>query len=291
MVFFFTLIIYFFNIGDVLIYMSLNSCFFLKNMLQFLKFIHCILQKGDAGQDLFCFAFWNMEFRKFFTLSYDDGVEQDKRLIELIKKYGLSCTFNINSGFFGRKNMLNRFGVDIRHDKIPENEFAQVYDGFEIATHAVNHPDLRKLTDEEIIEEIVNDRKNLSALAGYDVVGHAYPGGVYDERVADCLKNKCGIRYARTVDSTGKFEIPDNLLMWHPTCHHSDEKVFDLIDSFVNDKEDDIKLFYLWGHSYEFDCDVPGNSWEQIEKIFQRIAGKSDICYCTNSEFLYAVNL
>ncbi len=35
---------------------------------------------------------------KYLTFSYDDGVTQDIRLIELFNKYGMKATFNINSG-------------------------------------------------------------------------------------------------------------------------------------------------------------------------------------------------
>lgn len=39
--------------------------------------------------------------KKAITFSYDDGVTQDIRLIELLDKYGLKCTFNLNSGLQG----------------------------------------------------------------------------------------------------------------------------------------------------------------------------------------------
>lgn len=35
--------------------------------------------------------------KKAFTLSYDDGTIHDKKFVELIDKYGLKCTFNLNS--------------------------------------------------------------------------------------------------------------------------------------------------------------------------------------------------
>ena len=37
---------------------------------------------------------------KALTLSYDDGVEQDEHLLEIVLKHGLKGTFNINSGCF-----------------------------------------------------------------------------------------------------------------------------------------------------------------------------------------------
>ena len=40
---------------------------------------------------------------KAVTLSYDDGVTQDKRLAELFRSHGLKCTFNLNAGLCGHK--------------------------------------------------------------------------------------------------------------------------------------------------------------------------------------------
>ena len=46
----------------------------------------------------------NMRLRdgkiKVLTLSYDDGVVQDIRLIKIMNKHGLKGTFNINSGSY-----------------------------------------------------------------------------------------------------------------------------------------------------------------------------------------------
>ena len=53
---------------------------------------------------------WNGK-KKALTFSFDDGVTQDKKLIEILNRYGLKATFNINSGFFGAKNELIRNGV------------------------------------------------------------------------------------------------------------------------------------------------------------------------------------
>lgn len=41
------------------------------------------------------------------------------------------------------------------------------------------------------------------------------------------------------------------------------------------------KMFYLWGHSYEFDND--GN-WNILEEFCQKIGGHEDIWYATNME-------
>ena len=38
---------------------------------------------------------------KALTLSYDDAVVQDIRLIGIMDKYGIKGTFNVNSGWYG----------------------------------------------------------------------------------------------------------------------------------------------------------------------------------------------
>lgn len=37
---------------------------------------------------------------KALTFSYDDGVEQDMRLVKLLDDHGMKGTFNLNSGLF-----------------------------------------------------------------------------------------------------------------------------------------------------------------------------------------------
>ena len=40
---------------------------------------------------------------KAVTISYDDGVKADKKLIEIMNENGLKGTFNLNSGLFSKK--------------------------------------------------------------------------------------------------------------------------------------------------------------------------------------------
>ena len=49
---------------------------------------------------------------KAVTFSYDDGVRQDERLIEIFDKYGVKGTFNINSGIMGSAENRGRWAPD-----------------------------------------------------------------------------------------------------------------------------------------------------------------------------------
>ena len=63
---------------------------------------------------------------KAVTFSFDDGVTQDKRLIEILNKYGLKATFNLNSAILGTNGELNRNGHIVRHDKNHANQVAKI---------------------------------------------------------------------------------------------------------------------------------------------------------------------
>ena len=71
---------------------------------------------------------------KALTLSYDDGVYQDKRMIEILDKYGIKCTFNINGGCFSTEGSASR--------RMTKEEAVALYKNspHEVSTHAYTHP-------------------------------------------------------------------------------------------------------------------------------------------------------
>lgn len=226
---------------------------------------------------------WNGKM-KAVTFSYDDGVTQDKRLISLFNKYGLKGTFNINSELLGTENVLTYGGKSVQHNKVMPSELKSVYEGHEVAVHTLTHPHLPGLSDEEIIRQVEKDRENLSELAGYEVVGMAYPGGGvnFDLRVAEIIEKNTGVKYARTTVHTFDFEIQKDLYVFNPTVHHNDsDRCLELIDKFLALETDTPKLLYIWGHSYEFDFN---NNWDLAEEICRRLSDKKDIFYGTNKE-------
>ena len=217
---------------------------------------------------------------KVLTLSYDDGVVQDIRLIKIMDKYGIKGTFNINSALYleedaEREKYYGRM-------KLSEAKDLYINSGHEVAVHAYTHPFLEMLDSTDVIREIVEDRKAIERDYGVIARGMAYPFGTYSDEVVDIL-GKCGIAYSRTVKSTHRFEFPENWLTLHPTCHHNDERLDTLIKSFMEtpNRFGKAEMFYLWGHSYEFDNN---DNWDVIEKFCEYAGGREDVWYATNIE-------
>lgn len=228
---------------------------------------------------------------KAVTFSYDDGVTQDQRLIRLFDKYGLKCTFNLNSGLLGKPGSLIREDVTVAHVKPRPCEVRGIYEGHEIAVHTLTHPALSALSDEDVVREVEEDRIALSELAGYEVVGMAYPGGthVMNEHVADLIRTRTGVKYARTTTSTHSFDLQKDLLIFNPTVYHHIEwdALFRLGEEFIELKPDRPQIYYIWGHAYEFD--IHGD-WERFEEFCRLISGHSDIFYGTNRQVLLPDN-
>lgn len=228
---------------------------------------------------------WNGK-KKAVTFSYDDGVTQDIRLVEIFSKYNLKATFNLNSELLGKEGSLIRNEVRVAHTKISAQDVRSVYDGHEVAAHTLTHPALCTLSDEEVVRETEEDRQALSALCGYEVLGMAYPGGGvnHDARVERLIRERTGVRYARTTDASGSFALPEELYVLAPTIYHLDtDAMFALGETFLASESEVPQLFYIWGHSYEFDA---WNFWERFEDFCRMISGHDEVFYGTNREVL-----
>lgn len=223
---------------------------------------------------------------KAVTLSYDDGVESDKKLLDILNKYHIKCTFNLNSGIQEYANVWNCKGFDVH--RMDTDNLKQLYAGHEIAVHGAKHLWPSKIEDNaELKTEFFDDAVALEALFDKRMQGMAYAFGDYNDRVVEYLKG-IGLKYGRTTKSNFSFDLQTDLLRFEPTCHHNAENLMDLAKQFVESKPDKPQIFYLWGHSYEFDV---GNNWEIIEEFCKYISNREDIFYGTNTEVFEYYNL
>ena len=226
---------------------------------------------------------WNGK-NKAFTFSFDDGVTQDIRVIEILDKYGLKGTFNLNSGKFGVKCPYETNGRTVERTLISPSQVKELYKNHEVAVHTVGHFNLTELPDDCVIWQVEQDRALLQALTGKEIHCMAYPcGGVNnDDRVAELIRENTSIRFARTITSSFSFDMQENLLRFQPTVHFLNQNLLALAEEFIQMQTDEPKVFYVWGHSYELDAS--DGAWERFEEFCRLIAGKEDIYYATNGE-------
>ena len=231
--------------------------------------------------------------KKFFTLSFDDGITQDLRVIEILKKYDVKCvSFNINTGLYGAN--WDWVGPAIGDASIPHQRFTKeeletgIYDGYEVLVHTMSHPSLKNYdrSAARIKKEVGKDADNIEALTGTRPVGMAWPGGdnEYTDKTIEMVLKHTDIRFARGTTSTYNFELPEYFMKWMPTCSAIDPQCLTLAQQFLDAECTEDMLFYVWGHAYEFDLNNK-QGYETFEQLVKMMSEAEDVYLVTNTEF------
>ena len=173
--------------------------------------------------------------RKALTFSYDDGVEQDARLMEIFNKHGLKGTFNLNGQPLETAEYTWPEGTI--HRRMGYKMALETYGGelgrnHEIAIHSYTHPFLDRIPRALANYEVAKDREVLEKLFDRLIRGCAYPMGTFSDMTVDVLRDN-DIAYARTTVSTGNFSVPTDWLRMPATCHHNDARFGQLTETFI----------------------------------------------------------
>ncbi|MEE1352006.1 MAG: polysaccharide deacetylase family protein [Clostridia bacterium] len=224
---------------------------------------------------------------KAVTFSYDDGVREDIQLVEIINRHGIKCTFNLNNDILRGENNFTSEEI---------NKYF-LSDGHEVAVHGSMHRALGNVSAIDGIRDVLECRLELEKKTGKIIKGMAYPdtgitvfvNNASYESIKSYLKD-LGIVYSRTLGGdNNSFQLPQDWYAWMPTAHHNNPQIMEYIDEFVNMDlstktycaRRQPRLFYMWGHSYEF---RNADNWEHLEEICAKLGGKDDTWYATNME-------
>ena len=221
---------------------------------------------------------------KAFSVSYDDGVLQDVRFVNLLNQYGLKGTFNLNSGLMENEfEWIHETGCIVK--RLSKEKVLSLYDGHEVASHTLTHPFMQEKTENEIMKELEVDKKNLEKLFGKQIKGFAVPFDYYSDLIESCIK-KCDFEYARISEESLSF-VPHknseiNYHKWKATVFHLDDSLEKLTEDFIQTDEE-LALFQIAGHTYDFDTE---NMWDKIETILKKISLQKDILPMTTIEII-----
>ena len=165
---------------------------------------------------------------KALVLSYDDGTIQDIELAHLFDHNNLIGTFNLNSGYLGVvRGWPQKDGDTIFQKYISKDSLLITYKNHEIAVHGTLHKNFTDITNDEILKEVNTDLEILTQLTKREIISMAYPFGNTNDSISKLIA-KTGIINGRTVSDTYKFDLPENYMIWNPTCH--DSKALDYLN-------------------------------------------------------------
>lgn len=239
--------------------------------------------------------------KKYITISFDDGITQDARIMELFRKHGLdNCTFFVNTGLGGANWSWvgEHYGrPDVPHLRYTVEQLKTgLYDGFDMECHTLTHPSLKNLSAHAVVDEVQGDADNILEITGIRPVGISWPGGdtEWNDNNLTWVYEKTDIRFGRAAASTLSFDLPEYFLKWYPTCSFVETlpgmAADGLLDRFLAAPCEEDMLFYVWGHGYELD--IFGGTqgcWSYLDAMLEKIAAAAaedeDIVLVTNAEF------
>ena len=201
---------------------------------------------------------------KYFLLSFDDGTVYDRRFVELLNRYGIKGTFNLNSGL---EDYVWYYEDRLRIRRQSLSEVRDLYLGHEIASHSLHHHWLNTLTPPQISREIGEDCETLKRIFGLKEIGFGVPFTACDERETKIIRKF--VRYIRLSVFAESFALPQDA--YHIPIHglYNDADIREKITRFAQCDQEDA-LFVLAGHSYELEV---LNHWEYMEDLLRFISG------------------
>lgn len=217
---------------------------------------------------------------KAFNITYDDGVLQDVRFVALLNKYGIKGTFNLNSRLMEEEfAWTHPNGMEVR--RLSPEAALQLYDGHEIASHSLTHPDLYGLSDDELRWQLGEDKRRLEECFQRSVYGFAVPFDYCDRHIAD-IARECGFSYLRTSEETRNY-LPCPDPYWQCAgFYHIQPGLTDFVAGFLNTDQPGT-VCQIVGHSYDLDAE---NLWGTMELILAAVSARSDVWLCTHHELV-----
>lgn len=200
--------------------------------------------------------------RKIFLMSFDDGTVWDRRFVQLLNKYGIKATFNLNSGLEDFVwHYEDRF--PIRRQVLADT--VDLYQGHEVASHSLHHHWLNTLTPPQLAREVGEDCAALKEMFGLSDIGFGVPFTACDEREIRIIRKF--VWYIRLSAFSDSFAPPQD--PYHIPIHalYNQSDVRERIAAFA-ESELPVSLFVMAGHSYEFEV---LDQWEYMEQLLQYI--------------------
>lgn len=212
---------------------------------------------------------------KIVSLSFDDGTIYDIRFIELLNKYNLKASLNLNSGmkdfvWYYENKPIKRLDLE---------KYKSIYEGHEVASHSLTHPYFSSLNEKEVIRQVEEDIRNLSSIFGHQIQGFAFPFSDQTEHNINTIKDNIKLKYIRYsyLDSN---VIHKDRYHIHINALYDDEDIYEKLENLKNSELDNA-LFVIAGHSYEFEMK---NDWDKIESLLKYLKNSNEFKVLTLNE-------
>ena len=158
---------------------------------------------------------------KTVAVTFDDAYRSVIRLaLPILAEYGLPGTVFAPTAYIGADRPMRWPGIDRWHGTFHESELIPcswpeleqlVGAGWEVGSHTRTHPRLPELTDDELMTELSESRRECEQHLAVPCRSIAYPYGAANRRVAEAAADA---GYSFAAELPGSFRTPSTPLRW-----------------------------------------------------------------------------
>jgi peptidoglycan-N-acetylglucosamine deacetylase len=200
---------------------------------------------------------------------WDDGIVDDVRLADILRRYNAKATFSINPGLNLEERSFGWIYESREVWRLSIGELPDVYDGFEICSHSMTHPHLTEVSVERLDWEVETSRHILQEIFKKPVLGFCYPFNAYNEMVKAALRSARYI-WARGGKDGESIFPPRDPFEFNFSGHFLS---FDFWPRFNIAKERN-GIFSFWGHS----CEIKNEAmWHDFEAMIEKMSSETNV--------------
>lgn len=150
--------------------------------------------------------------KKPVVISFDDGyMDNYKNAFPILKKYGYTATFFVKTSTIGKGDMNWKILKELQGA------------GMTIASHSVDHNDLKKLKPEEVDKELTESKNILEENLGGEIKYFSYPLGTYSNQIVEEVKKAKYAAAFTVIHKVNQNIKNENDLYKLPRIHIDDE--------------------------------------------------------------------
>lgn len=143
---------------------------------------------------------------KLVGIGFDDGYSEVlTEAFPILRDEGFTATVFPVVGYLGKKNEWEPFLGNKNTHLSREDLVRLVESGFELGSHTMTHPNLKRLSDTELRHELGESRRYLSEISRSPVEIISFPFSMVDRRIIKFAR-ECGYKYGIVLRGSGNID-------------------------------------------------------------------------------------
>jgi peptidoglycan/xylan/chitin deacetylase (PgdA/CDA1 family) len=210
-----------------------------------------------------------MGFKTAFIMSWDDGVQNDLRCAQALKKHAFRGTY-----FLVHSAPVLKVAASLEAM------------GMEVGSHTWSHVPLSQRDPDQAVAECVQMRKAIEEIVGHPIVSFAYPFGLIDgyDSHGNFVVNSAALAgyWSGRVTRDGQLNLLDNpnLMTLAPSGRWNDNtNALEAKWTLASQRPGGV--FHIWGHSWEM---VTEDDWTRLDHLLEEFGHRADTWYTTQGD-------